>query len=156
MNFSIPTLLVLCFCLYTEYQEQKQMRSHKAGQIYYLKNVPTWVRIFVYTANTGIGLYNYLTHYDDYLIAGMLILSTNAVVNISKLVVASDYIAIGNTKLAGENFQLIGFTKLSEKQSKFSFEMTIRKKKMKKDLFVSTADVSLLTDAIKRFKGVQK
>lgn len=155
MNFSVPTLLVFGFCVFTEYREQGELKKYRVGEVYYFKNIPTWVRFLVYIANTSIAFYNYITHYDDFLIAGLLILSTNAVVNISKLVVAKDYISIGNTKLQASSFELLGFTKLSDKQSKFSFEMIIRKRKMKKDLFIGTADVAALSQAIDKFKGAQ-
>lgn len=152
MNFSIPTLLVAAYAVYCEVKIQKSIKGFQQGDIYYLKLIDMKFRYFVYITNTGIALYNYFTNFDDYLMAGVLILSMNLVTNISKIIVEKDRLTIGNTKIKPEDFTLVELKALDDKNAKFTFAMMVRKRRIQKDLYLPVAQMDALKKALNQYK----
>lgn len=152
MNLSIPTLLVATYAVYCEGNIQKTIQKYKSGEILYLKLIDIKFRILVYVLNTGIALYNYYTGFDDYLMAGLLILSLHMVATISKIVVEKDRLVIGNTKINPENFTLVELKPLDDKNAKFTFAMMIRGRRLEKSLFIPIDQLESLSKALKVFK----
>lgn len=156
MNFSIPTLLVAAYAVYCEGNIQKTIKAYKNGEIHYLKLIDIKFRIFVYFMNTGIALYNYLTGFDDYLMAGLLILSMHMVANVSKIIVEDNRITIGNTKIKPEDFTLVELKPLDEKNAKFTFAMVVRGRRLEKKLYLPIHQVEPLRKALMVFKPSKK
>lgn len=159
MSFSIPTLLVAAYAAFCEYKMQKMVRDYKKGEIYFLKIIDIKFRILVYTTNIGIALYNYYSGFDDYLMAGLLIITLNVVTNISKIVIESGKVTIGNTKIKQEDFTLIEIKPLDDKNAKFTFAMNVRNRRIQKDLYIPVGSVEALNSAVKQMnpaKGDKK
>lgn len=152
MNLSIPTLLVATYAVYCEGNIQKTIQRYKSGEVLYLKLIDIKFRILVYVLNTGIALYNYFTGFDDYLMAGLLILSLHMVATISKIVVEKDLLVIGNTKIKRENFTLVELKPLDDKNGKFTFAMMIRGRRLEKSLFIPIDQIETLNKALKVFR----
>lgn len=150
MRLSIAAIIVIGYIIFSETQEQMQKRLKKAGEIYFIKTLPTPARWIVYLLNSGIALYNALTltGISEWILAATLLLSTNVVVNIAKVVIDKEHIFIGNTKLKHEAFKLVSLEKQTEKQSKMVFDMTIRKRVMRKDLYIPTSQLAELDNAL--------
>lgn len=153
MGISIPTALVAGYAIYCEYRAQQLEKGAKDGSILFLKTISLPYRVLVYVLNTGFALYNYMTGFDDYLMAGVLILSMNLVVNISKIVITPTEVTIGNTKMKQEDFQMVELKKLDEKNARFTFAMTIRKRRMEKNLYLPLSQMEDLNLAMKKLKG---
>ncbi len=152
MGYSIPTIIVACYAVYCEVKMQNLMKKQREDSIYFLKVIPVYYRVLVYITNTGIALYNYLTGFDDYFMGALLLLSMNLVVNISKIIVAPDWVTIGNTRIKPENFQLVELKAMDEKNAKFTFVMNVRNRKIQRDLYLPVSSIKPLTEAIKRVK----
>lgn len=152
MNLSIPALVVATYAVYCEGNIQKTIQRYKNGDILYLKLISIKYRILVYVLNTGIALYNYMTGFDDYFMAGLLILSIHMVATISKIVVEKHQLIIGNTKIKPENFNLIELKKMDEKNGRFAFAMMIRGRRLEKSLFLPLDQIDPLNNALKVFK----
>lgn len=160
MRLSIAAIIVIGYIIFSETQEQMQKRLKKAGEIYFIKTLPTPARWIVYLLNTGIALYNALTltGISEWLLAAMLLLSTNVVVNIAKIVIDKEHIFIGNTKIKHDAFKLISLEKQTDKQSKMVFDMTIKTRVMRKDLYIPTPQLQDLEQALTQIgaKGSSK
>jgi len=76
----------------------------------------------------------------------------NIVTNISKIVVEAGHVTIGNTKMKLEDFQFIELKKLDDKNSKFTFAMTVRKRKIQRDLYLANKHTEALAEAMKKIK----
>ena len=152
MGFSIPTALVASYAVYCETKLQNLIKKEKEDQIYFLKIIPLHYRVLVYVMNTGLALYNFITGFDDYFIGALLLVSMNIVVNISKIIIAPEQVTIGNTKIKPEDFKLVEIKPLDEKNAKFTFSMTVRNRKIQRDLYLPAASVDSLEEALKRIK----
>lgn len=150
MYLSLSIIAVVLYALYSEYAEQRQERAYRQGEIYFLKNVAFRYRMMVYIANTGIAVYNYFTGFDSLIMGALLILSTNIVINMPKLMVDSSRVVIGNTKLVKEHFKVIELKKLDDKNAKLTFSMVIRKKTIQKELYLPASKMQELQAALKR------
>lgn len=150
MSFSLPIAAVVLFAIYSEISEQKQERAFRNGEIFFLKNVKSQYRWMVYAANIGIAVYNYFTGFDNPIMGGLLIFSTNIVINMPKLVVDQDQVIIGNTRLKKSEFEIVELKKMDEKNAKLTFKMVIRKKNIQKDLYFPTAQMEALKEALKK------
>lgn len=150
MTFSLPIAAVALFAVYSEIFEQRQERAFKSGSIYFLKNVALQYRLMVYAANIGIAVYNYFTGFDTLIMGGLLIFSTNIVINMPKLIVDQERVIIGNTKLNKADFQVIELKKMDDKNAKLTFAMVIRKKRIQKDLYFPANQMDAFKLALKK------
>lgn len=150
MTFSLPIAAVALFAIYSEILEQRQERAYKNGTITFLKNVALPYRFMVYAANIGIAVYNYFTGFDTLIMGGLLIFSTNIVINMPKLIVDHERVIIGNTKLNKADFQVIELKKMDEKNAKLTFSMVIRKKRIQKDLYFPANQMEAFKIALKQ------
>lgn len=158
MRLSIAAIIVIGYIVFSETQEQMQKRLKKAGEIYFIKTLPSPARWLVYFLNSAIALYNALTlsGITEWVMAAMLLLSTNVVVNIAKIVIDKEHIFIGNTKLKHDTFKLVSLEKQTEKQSKLVFDMTLRNRVMRKELYLPTPQLPELEAALVKIGAKSK
>lgn len=156
MIFSIPTALVAAYAIFCEFNIRQLEKRLRQQSIYFLKTIDLRYRVLVYVLNTGIALYNFLTGFDDYFMAAVLIISMNLVLNISKIVIEPGHVTIGNTKMKAEDFQLVELKPLDEKNAKFTFAMMIRKRRIQRDLYLPLSCVADLNQALNLIKTPKK
>jgi hypothetical protein len=153
MGISFPTLLVLSYALYCEYTVRQLEKRLENQSIYFLKTIIFPYRLLVYTLNTGFALYNAITGFDDYFMAGVLVISIHLVVNISKIVIEPGQVTIGNTKMKEADFQMVELKPLDAKNAKFTFAMMVRKRRIQRDLYLPLSKMEPLRDALKKLKN---